>query len=143
MIRSIVDFHRGLFALPRRVQSWVAMLASVNVIAPLIFIETREAQIVLATFVASFAIMVALTAWRGFTRLLGLGHVLWVPLLIVLWSRLPEHHASSAVGLWLRAVILLNAASLVIDAVDIGRYLAGEKRALVALPDKVLGDSRG
>lgn len=135
MIRSVVDFHRGMLALPVRVRVWVAALATVNLMVPLAFVELHEAQVVLFTFFASMALMMGITAWRGFTRLLGLGHILWIPLLIYLWPQLVANPVNSAVGMWLRALFVLNTISLVIDIVDVGRYLAGDRDVLVELPD--------
>ena len=56
---------------------------------------------------------------------------MWVPLLWYLWGSLAEHPASTAFGFWLRAVIVLNATSLVIDAVDVVRYMKGERDRIV------------
>ncbi len=86
----------------------------------------------MATFFASFALMVALTAYSGFSRLLGLGHILWFPLFYFLWTRLDLNPADSPLGLWMRSVMVLNAVSLVIDTVDVGRYLAGDHREIVS-----------
>ena len=98
---------------------------------PLFFLGRLEAQVVLATFLVSIALMTALTAISGFTRLLGLGHVFWVPLLWFLWTRLDEMASDTFVGLWLRALITLNALSLVIDTADVIRYIAGEREETV------------
>ena len=97
-----------------------------------VYIKLFEAQVVLAAFFASFALMVALTAYSGFSRLLGLGHVLWLPLLYFLWTRLDMNPADSPFGLWMRTLMALNAVSLVIDTVEVGRYLAGDHREVVS-----------
>ena len=67
--------------------------------------------------------MTALTAWGGFTRLLGLGHILWFPLLVYLWRSLQGHPFDTGIGLWLRVLMVLNTLSLGIDTVDVVRYL--------------------
>jgi hypothetical protein len=79
------------------------------------------------------ALMTGLTGLSGFSRLLGLGHIVWVPLLFFLWTRLGEIPAVDAFGFWVRAVIAINAMSLVIDAVDVIRYAAGERAETVNL----------
>ncbi len=81
----------------------------------------------LATFLASFLLMALITARTGFTRLLGLGHVLWVPLVAFLVLRLDAAPATGAYGLWLRAVVALNLVSLAFDAVDVVRYACGQR----------------
>ncbi|MEE9211920.1 MAG: hypothetical protein V3U29_04625, partial [Phycisphaeraceae bacterium] len=79
----------------------------------------------------SMLLMTVLTGFTGFTRLLGLGHVLWVPMLWFLWGRLGQIPADEAFGLWIRVLMILNAISLVIDAVDVIRYITGDRKATV------------
>ncbi len=81
----------------------------------------------------SMALMTGLTGLSGFSRLLGLGHIVWLPLLAFLSTRLAEIPAADAFGLWVRAVIAINATSLVIDAVDVIRYAAGDRAGTVDL----------
>ena len=76
-------------------------------------------------------LMTALTAWGGFTRLLGLGHVLWMPLLVYLRRRLPGYSFGTSVELWLRVLMVLNTISRGIDTVDVVRYLRGDRGTLV------------
>ena len=82
---------------------------------------------VLTMFLASIVLMTALIAISGFTRLLGLGHVFWIPLLWFLWTGLDETASDTSFGLWLRVLITLNALSLVIDTADVIRYIGGER----------------
>jgi hypothetical protein len=62
---------------------------------------------------------------------LGLGHIFWVPLLYFLWMRLDQNPADDFFGIWMRVLMLLNAMSLIIDAVDVGRYIAGDRKDTV------------
>jgi hypothetical protein len=132
MLRAFVRFHLGLWASPLWVKLWLAALMAVNMAIPLAFLDTVEARVVLGVFVASFGLLVGLTALAGFTRILGLGHVLWIPLIVWLLGRIEEAPPDSAFGLWLRAVIALNAVSLVIDASDVVRYARGERQETVS-----------
>lgn len=75
--------------------------------------------------------MTALTALSGFTRLLGLGHLFWIPLLWFLWISLDGMPSDTFFGLWLRVLITLNALSLLIDAADVIRYIAGKREETV------------
>ncbi|MFQ5757910.1 MAG: hypothetical protein ACE5H7_17695, partial [Acidiferrobacterales bacterium] len=61
----------------------------------------------------------------------GLGHILWIPLLYFLWMRLEQNPADDFFGLWIRVVMVLNALSLVIDVVDVVRYIAGDRAETV------------
>lgn len=62
---------------------------------------------VLAALVASMAVMTALTHFTGFTRVLSLGHIWWVPMLYWLWGRLDQIPAEDVFGVWIRIVVTL------------------------------------
>ena len=132
-MNAFIKFNRGLLAMPLPWRLWLVLLLTLNLIAPLVFIERLEAQVTLAALLVSMALMTGLTGLSGFSRLVGLGHIVWVPLLFFLWTRLGEIPAADAFGLWVRAVIAINATSLVIDAVDVIRYAAGERAETVNL----------
>ncbi len=132
-MNAFIKFNRGLLAMPLPWRLWLLLLLTLNLIAPLVFIERLEAQVTLAALLVSMALMTGLTGLSGFSRLVGLGHIVWVPLLFFLWTRLGEIPAADAFGLWVRAVIVLDATSLVIDAVDVIRYAAGERAETVNL----------
>ncbi len=132
-MRAFLRFHRGLFSMPPLWRAWLLALVSANLFAPLFFIGRVEAQIVVVAMLVSIVLMTILTGRFGFSRILGLGHIIaWVPLLAFLWSRLPDAPSSDPFGLWLRVVIALDAASLVIDAVDVVRFFAGDRSETVA-----------
>jgi len=129
----LTKFPKGVLKLPLAVQIWLGVLMIANAVVPMFFIGHREAQVVLGVFMVSAASMMILANVAGFTRLLGLGHVLWIPLLLYLWSRMGGHPAVEPYGAWMRIVMLLNAASLVIDAWDVVRYARGERAEIVAV----------
>lgn len=130
-MRSFLRFHQGMLRMPLHWQLWLLMLVSANLVAPLFFLRHVEAQVTIAALVVSLALMTALTARYGFSRILGLGHVAWVPLLAFLVTRVTEVPATTGFGLWLRTVIVLDAVSLVIDAVDVVRFLRGDRAETV------------
>ena len=132
-INAFIRFNKGLLRMPLRWRLWVGFLVTLNFIAPLIFIEHLEAQFVLGAFFASMLLMTALTGLTGFTRLVGMGHFVWIPLFFVLGTRLPGIPADSAMGIWIRVLIFANAVSLVIDASDALRYLAGDRTETVSV----------
>jgi hypothetical protein len=117
--------------MPVHWQLWLMVLVAVNLVVPLVFFDRLEARVVVVTLLAGATFMTILTALTGFTRLLGLGHILWFPLLYFLWTRLDQIPADTAFGVWVRALMLINATSLVIDVVDVGRYIAGEREETV------------
>ena len=127
----LAKFPKGVLQLPAAVQAWLGVLMVANAIAPRVRLGQREAQVTLAIFMVSAAMMMTLTHVVGFTRLLGLGHILWVPLLLYLWSRMGGHPADQPYGAWIRIVMLLNAGSLVMDGWDVVRYVRGERGKIV------------
>ena len=129
--RAFIKLNTGMMQLPVYWQLWLMLLVIANVVAPLFFLGHLEAQLVLAAILASMMLMTALTGLSGFTRLLGLGHVFWIPLLAFLWTRLDQIPANDAFGIWIRLLMALNAASLVIDASDVIRYVAGDREETV------------
>lgn len=129
----LTKFPKGVLKLPLAVQIWLGVLMMANAVIPMFFLGHREAQVVLGVFMVSAASMMVLAKAVGFTRLLGLGHVLWIPLLLYLWSRMGGHPAAEPYGAWIRIVMLLNAASLVTDVWDVIRYARGERAEIVAV----------
>jgi len=119
--------------MPRRWKPWLFTLLCANMIIPLYFVDRLEAQIVFAVALLNGAIFVVLTAISGFSRLLGLAHFSWIPLVVFLWLRLDQGPLNSVFGLWIRAVIVLNATSILLDASNVVRYIAGDHEEMVDL----------
>ena len=89
-MRSFLRFNQGLLAMPAHLQVWVASLIGANLIAPLFFLEHVEARVTLVAGLFGMALMTALTGRFGFSRIVGVGHVAWIPLLIYLVGSLQE-----------------------------------------------------
>ncbi len=130
-MNAFIRFNRGLLGMPPLWKGWLVLLVGTNLVAPLFFLEHVEAQATIAALMISMMFMTALTARFGFSRILGLGHVAWLPLLALLVSRAAEVPATDAFGLWLRTVIVLDAVSLMIDGVDVVRFLRGDRAETV------------
>ena len=126
-MNAFVKFNRGMLKMPFHWQLFLVPLVAANVITPLFFLHHIEAQVVLGTILVSMALMTFLTSRFGFTRILGLGHIVWIPMLVFLFMRLGDIPSSGALGIWIRTLIVLNSISLVIDAVDVFRYIAGDR----------------
>ena len=130
-MQGFIKFNKGVLRMSWPVKVWLLLLVAANAVAPLFFLQHVEAQAVFATMMIGAMLMSLLTARFGFSRLMGLGHILWIPLLGWLALRLGQIPADDAFGLWIRGVMLLNAVSLVIDTVDVARYAAGDRKELV------------
>ncbi len=130
VLEALVRFNRGVLRSRPHVLIWLILLMLVNGIAPLLFLARLEAQVVFATFLLSVALMTWLTARYGFSRILGLGHVLWVPMVIFLLVR-ANSLGMDVYGIWVGAVIVLNVISLMIDVRDVMQYVRGDKEEMV------------
>ena len=130
-MKSFIRFNLGLMRSCLQVRLWLMLLLAANLAAPLFFLHRTEAQVVLLAFVASFGVMTLLTGLTGFTHLLGMGHVFWIPMIIWFWTRLDQIPSDDAFGVWIRVLIAVNMISLLIDAVDVVRYLAGDREETV------------
>ncbi len=127
-MRNPLKFFSELLQQPPRISVWVLVLMLVN-IASLAFWNEPLAQLVFTTFMLSAMMMMALYARFGFTRILGLGHILWIPLLAWLLIHLPA--MDGAFGLYLLALSLTIGISLVLDIIDVWKYF-GHGRPYVA-----------
>ena len=126
-MHAFIKFNKGILQMPVFWQVWLAALVATNLVVPMFFLERLEARVALGTILASMALMTYLTGRFGFTRIVGLGHILWVPMLAFLVVRLGDIPDNDVFGIWLRAVIVLNGISLAIDAIDVIRYIAGDR----------------
>jgi hypothetical protein len=131
-MKAFIRFNRGMLKMPLHWQLWNMLLVTANLVAPLFFLDRFEAQVVLGTLMASVMLMTFLTGRFGFTRILGLGHILWIPMLAFLFSRLGDIPAGDAFGIWIRTLFVLNGISLVIDTTDVVRYIAGERNETIS-----------
>jgi hypothetical protein len=130
-MNAFIKFNKGILKMPIYVRLWLILLIAINMVAPLFFLDRVEAWAVIAASLVSMMLMTILTAYTGFTRLLGLGHIFWFPLLYFLWSRLDSIPADNFYGIWVRALMVFNAASLVIDSIDVVRYISGGREEIV------------
>ena len=130
VLEALVRFVRGMLRSRPHVLAWLMLLMLANGIAPLVFLARLEAQVVLATFLLSIGLMTWLTARYGFSRILGLGHVLWVPMVIFLLVR-ANALEMDAYGIWVGTVVVLNVISLMIDVRDVMQYVRGAKDEVV------------
>ncbi len=126
-MKSMMKFTKTMMIMPIPWQVWLGVLILANMVVPFFLIHTLEAQVVVATFIVGLVIMSVIFSVKGFVRLLGIGHIAWLPLVFWLWTRLDHAPADSIFGYWLVAVLVLNSLSLIIDTVDVLRYIKGER----------------
>ena len=111
---------------PFWLQLWILWLALLNG-ASLLFLHRSEARWVLAAWLASLFTMSRLFDEFGYTRILGLAHLLWWSPLVVYLFRRRASFGEGAFGGWARWLAITNAVSLAIDSVDVARFVLGER----------------
>ena len=116
-------FFVELLDRPTWVVIWLGWLMLIN-LASVLFWRQREARIVFFTFLASAMLMMSLYAVFGFSKILGLGHVLWIPLLVYLLMRVGRV-TESRFRAYLWTLVVSNAISLVLDARDVWLFATG------------------
>jgi hypothetical protein len=129
----VTRFMKAIFSMEAPWPLWVALLVALNMIAPLFFIETPEAKAVLISTLAGAGLMKLLFYKYGFVRLLGVGHIFWVPVVIWLGSRFTELSLESPFEIWLLSVMVFNSLSLILDAIDVVRYINGDRKPTVTI----------
>ena len=129
----MLDFIRTMALFPLHWRLWLAALFAANFAAPLFFLAGDEGRMVLGAGLIAGAIELVIFARLGFLRLLGAGHFVWFPLVAWLWMRLEGIAHGSALWYWTTVVIVINCLSLVIDVVDVMRFLRGERAPQLAL----------
>ena len=133
-MKAMMNFTKTMMIMPIHWQVWLGLLVAVNIVVSLFFIHTLEAQIIFVTAVVGLIIMAAIFSRKGFVRLLGIGHIGWLPMVAWLWARLDQVPADSMFGYWLITVVVLDSLSVIIDTVDVLRYVNGERTPFLALP---------
>ena len=125
--RSVFELFAIVLARFRPLQRlWGAWLIAVNG-ASLAFLGHAEARVALAAVGAAALAQALIYQRMRFIRLLGVTHVLWIPMLAWMLPRLGAAQAQPAFHAWLVALIATNALSLMIDGWDAARYLRGER----------------
>jgi hypothetical protein len=128
-VRSVIELFGIVLLRFRPVQRiWGIWLVSVNM-AALIFIQHVEAQVALAAVSLAALAQALIYQRRRFIRLLGVTHLVWVPMLTWMALRLDTAaNTGPAFRAWLIALLATNALCLAIDTWDAARFVLGERR---------------
>ena len=115
---------------PQWVQVWLDVMMVVLLGLSAVFSFVRvEARWVLAGFLLGAATLLGLYSQIGYSRLLGIGHVIfWTPVLIYLLRRRAHWRVKETwAGKWIVAAVTVLTISLVFDYTDVARWLLGER----------------
>ncbi len=132
-MKAMMDLMKTMNLMAKPWRMWLGLLIVANMLMPILFIQTREAQVVLISMMVAMTIMTVIFKAKGFVRLLGLGHLPWIPMIPWLWTRLDPTSIDGLFEYWLIAVITLNSVTVIIDTVDVARYVKGERTPSLSL----------
>lgn len=121
-------------ASPGWVVIWVNVMVAVLALSiPFAFVRKEARWILLGTILGMAGTIVAYSQF-GFTRILGIGHILfWTPTLIYIWSIRGRWNVSGSwFGKWVVVAALVMAISLAFDYTDLARWLLGERAVITA-----------
>ncbi len=123
-LRNPLRFFSELLDQPAWVAGWVFVLMVINM-ASLAFWSEPLAKLILVVFMLSAMLMMGLYAVFGFERILGVGHVFWIPLLGHLIVQLQQIE-----GLFAGYLLMLSLAigvSLLFDIRDVWIYWSSKR----------------
>ncbi|MDT8428618.1 MAG: hypothetical protein RQ757_07620 [Pseudomonadales bacterium] len=120
---------------PMWLQVWVLLLV-VSHFAAIAFMVYKEGDrwrfrgepfAILGSFFVAALILEWLFAQVGYVRLLGLGHLLgWTPVYLWILLRRRQFDLGTLYGKYIHVYLLIAGTSLLIDALDVIRYLLGD-----------------
>lgn len=123
-MKNPLHFFTDLLKRPLHEPIWVFYMMIINM-AAVFFWEELLAKIIVITFLASSMLMMGLYSKYGFTKILGLGHILWIPLIAYLMIKIQE--TEGLFFQYLVALAITISISLVIDTFDVWRYFREKK----------------
>ena len=129
MLEVFSTFNADVAAQPQWIQVWLNILVGVLALSiPFSFVRV-EARWTLLGLVAGAGGVLFLYSQFGYSRILGLGHVVaWTPLVIYLLARRTSWQAANTwAGKWLVAAVAVLLVSLAFDYVDVIRWLLGDR----------------
>ncbi len=126
VMKPLVDFLRNIFKMPMIWWPWMAGLPMIN-LSSIFFLPRVEAWVVLGAGLLAATVMTVLHAKLGYVRLVGVGHFVWIPMLIWLVFRLDHIPGGTLFHGWILTLIAMDTLSLLIDIVDLVRYLCGDR----------------
>ena len=123
-MRNPFRFFIELMQQPVWIPIWLLFLMIANV-SSLMFWSEPIAKVIFFTFMLSALLMMALYSKYGFEKILGMGHILWIPLLVYVLIEIPA--TQGAFKSYLIILLISITISLVFDIIDVWRYFTGAK----------------
>jgi len=121
-----------MMASPTWVVIWMGIMGLLHIVAiPLAFKDWRPRWMVIVMAI-NMVFMGGLFHKYGYTRILGLSHVIfWTPLLAYLWKSRNKNPERKITGIFVKCAIAIIFISLLFDYTDVVRYLLGDRAVMV------------
>jgi len=123
-MRNPLRFFVELMRQPVWIPIWVFYLMVINVVSVGFWGEPL-AKLIFISFMISAMLMMGLYSKFGFEKILGLGHILWVPLLVYILTQISS--VEDGFKSYLVALSISIAISLAFDIFDVWNYFTNRK----------------
>ena len=123
-MRNPFRFFVELIQQPVWIIVWSLFLIIINV-ASVGFWNEPLAKVIFATLMLSAMLMMGIYSRFGFEKILGMGHILWIPLLVYVLMEIPT--ARDTFKSYLIILSISIVISLVFDIVDVWKYFASRR----------------
>ncbi len=131
MFKAMIIFNRGILKFNWFWKLWLASLVGIVFGWSMLYINSLEGQVVISASALGLVTGLAVVAWeKGFSRLTGLMHWTWFPMVPWLWQRTYDLEGPKATWIW--AVIIATTASLVIDTIQVILWIRGKREQTVS-----------
>jgi len=128
---AIALFADGFLRTRPVVRAWLVVLTVVLFIVPIFFLPIQAARMMILGQ-ALHMFVVVIYSYRGFSRLLGLSHLLaWTPALAYMGWTLYQGEPAGVFAMWLWTAVGVGGVCLFLDVVDLMRYALGDRASLI------------
>ncbi len=117
-----------MMASPTWLLIWLGIMGATMLLAIPFAIKDWRARWAIIAMIGNVIVMSALFEKFGFTRILGLAHIIfWTPLLAYLWKNRKAYPERIWTNRWVRLAMVVILISLLFDYTDVIRWLLGER----------------
>ena len=126
-----MTMNEHMMASPTWVVVWMGIMGLLHIVAIPLAIKDWRPRIMVIVMIINLVFMSALFHTYGYTRILGLSHVIfWTPLLAYLWKTRNKHPEREFTGRFVKLAIAIIFISLLFDYADVMRYVLGDRAVL-------------
>lgn len=126
-----MTMNEHMMASPTWVVVWMGIMGLLHIVAIPLAIKDWRPRIMVIVMIINLVFMSALFHTYGYTRILGLSHVIfWTPLLAYLWKTRNKHPERELTGRFVKVAIAIIFISLLFDYADVMRYVLGDRAVL-------------